>query len=186
MHKLSVIFASTRPGRRGTPVARWFVEFAKRHAKFDVQFVDLREQNLPLYDEPKHPRLKQYENEHTRAWSRVVEASDAFVFVTPEYNYSTPPALLNALDYLFQEWAYKAAGFVSYGGVSGGCRSVQNTKLTLTTLKVVPLPEAVTIPFFEKSIKDDVFQGPPELDKSATTLLDELERWTTALKPLRG
>jgi NAD(P)H-dependent FMN reductase len=186
MHKLSVIFASTRPGRRGLPVARWFAELAKRHAKFDVQFIDLQLQNLPLYDEPNHPRSKQYTQDHTRAWSSVIDASDAFVFVTPEYNYSTPPALVNALDFLFHEWGYKAAGFVSYGGVSGGCRAVQNTKLTLTTLRVMPIPEAVTIPFFEKSIQDNTFNGPPELDKSAEGMLNELERWTTALRPLRS
>ena len=65
--------------------------------------------------------------------------------VTPEYNYGPPPSLLNALDYVYKEWNYKSAAFVSYGGVSGGLRAVQIEKHTLTTLKMVPIVEAVTI-----------------------------------------
>ena len=85
--------------------------------------------------------------------------ADAYVFVTPEYNFGTPPALINALDYVYLEWNYKAAGFVSYGGLSGGTRSVQMTKQVLTTLKVVPIYEAVNIPFFNQFMKDGKFQG---------------------------
>src|SRR5713226_9805342 len=129
MPKLSVVIASTRPGRAGLPIGEWFFARAQAHGGFDVQLVDLKEVDLPLLDEPKHPRLRDYQHEHTKKWSALVGGSDAFVFVTPEYNFSSPPALLNAIDYLFHEWAYKPAGFVSYGGVSGGIRSVQMTKL---------------------------------------------------------
>lgn len=186
MKKLSVVIGSTRPGRVGLPVGHWFFERAKSHGKFDVELVDLKERNLPLLDEPKHPRLRDYEHEHTKAWSAIVAASDAFVFVTPEYNYSAAPALLNALDYLFHEWAYKAAGFVSYGGVSGGMRAVQMIKQPLSVLKVVSIPEAVTIPFYSQLMDSGVFRGSELLEKSAVTMLDELERWTGALSALRA
>ena len=53
---------------------------------FEAALVDLAEFNLPIYDEPKHPVLQQYEHEHTKRWSASVSAADAFVFVTPEYN----------------------------------------------------------------------------------------------------
>jgi NAD(P)H-dependent FMN reductase len=187
MPKLSVIITSTRPGRAGLPIGQWFFERAKGHGKFDVELIDLKERSLPLLDEPKHPRLGQYEHEHTRAWSATVRASDAFVFVTPEYNYGSPPALINALDYLFHEWAYKPAGFVSYGGLSGGTRSVQMTKQVLMTLKVVPLPEAVNVSFFSKLMDPSgTFLGSEALEKSATTMLDELHRWEQALLTLRA
>ena len=94
---------------------------AQAHRVFDVQMIDLKQVNLPLLDEPNHPRLQKYEHDHTKAWS-ADQNSDAFVFVTPEYNYGPSPALLNALDYLYNEWNYKAAAFVSYGGSSGGLR----------------------------------------------------------------
>jgi NAD(P)H-dependent FMN reductase len=186
MPKLHVIAVSTREGRVGLPVAHWFVGRARAHGAFAVELIDLRDVALPLLDEPKHPRLRQYQNEHTKAWSAIVAAADAFVFVTPEYNYGVPPSLINALDYLSAEWAYKAAGFVSYGGISGGTRAVQMAKMVLTSLKIVPLPEAVTVPFFAKLIDPSgVFDGTSQND-AAKGMLDELSRWTGALATLRG
>jgi NAD(P)H-dependent FMN reductase len=171
----------------GLPVANWFVEHAKAHGRFEIEIGDLKEIDLPAMDEPNHPRLQKYEHEHTKHWSARVRAADAFVFVTPEYNYGLAPALVNALDYLFFEWAYKAAGFVSYGGVSGGTRSVQMSKLILTTLKIMPLPEAVNIPFvFKHMDPSGVFKPEEGLVKAATVMLDELHRWTEALQPLRS
>ena len=66
---------------------------------FDVHVADLAEIALPLLDEPHHPRLRRYEHQHTKDWSATVEASDAFVFVTAEYNHGYPAALKNAVDY---------------------------------------------------------------------------------------
>ncbi|MBS2027706.1 MAG: NAD(P)H-dependent oxidoreductase [Deltaproteobacteria bacterium] len=183
--KLEVFICSTRPGRVGLPVGAWFEEQARAHGKFEVARVDLAEVNLPMMDEPKHPRLQQYEHAHTKAWSETVKSADAFVFVTPEYNYGMPAPLLNALDYLLHEWAYKPAAFVSYGGVSAGTRSVQMAKQVLTTLKIMPIPEAVSVPFGPKYVVDGVFKPPPEQEKAATVMLDELWKWTGALKTLR-
>jgi NAD(P)H-dependent FMN reductase len=185
MPKLSVVIGSTRPGRVGLPIGQWFFERAKAHGKFEVDLVDLQDRKLPLMDEPKHPRLAEYEHEHTKAWSAIVKASDAFVFVTPEYNFSAPPALLNALDYLYHEWAYKPAGFVSYGGQSGGIRSVQMLKQPLISMKVVGLPESVAIPFFMQLMENGAFKGSEAHEKSASVMLDELARWTAALAVLR-
>jgi NAD(P)H-dependent FMN reductase len=185
MSKLSVVIGSTRPGRVGLPIGQWVFEQAKKHGKFEVDLVDLQDRNLPLLDEPKHPRFGQYEHEHTKAWSAIVKASDAFVFVTPEYNHSPPPALLNALDYLFHEWAHKPAGLVSYGGVSGGIRAAQMLKQTLGALKVVAIPDSVPIPFFPQLMENGVFRGSEALEKSAATMFDELLRWSEALGALR-
>ena len=80
--KLNVIICSTRPGRVGKPVGEWFFEAAKGHAGFEVELVDLADMNLPIYDEPKHPRLQQYEHEHTKRWAASVDGADAFVFDT--------------------------------------------------------------------------------------------------------
>jgi len=186
MLRLHVVVTSTRPGRVGPHIARWFLERATQHGKLDPELVDLKEVNLPALDEPKHPRFKQYQHEHTRKWAAKVAEADAFVFVTPEYNYSGPPALLNALDYLYDEWTYKPVGFVSYGSVSGGVRSVQMTKLTVTALKMMPLPEGVVIPWVSKLVDEQRgFQGGEVFDKAAGVLLDELTRWAGALKTLR-
>lgn len=183
---LQIVIGSTRPGRVGLPVAQWFSQRAREHAGFEVELVDLAEVNLPLLDEPNHPRLHQYTHEHTRAWSATVARGEAYVFVHPEYNYGLNAALKNAIDYLFGEWQYKAVGFVSYGGVSGGLRAVQMIKQVVTALKMVPVQEAVTVPFVAKFIDDEGrFQATPILEASATALLDELAKVTAALSPLR-
>src|SRR5271154_5683649 len=184
--KLGIIVGSTRPTRVGHLVGKCVHEGPVDHGKFDIELLDLAKFNLPLYDEPKHPSLQQYERDHTKRWSASVAAADAFVIVTPEYNYGPPPSLLNAFDYVYREWNYKPAGFVSYGGVSGGLRSVQMTKQILTALKIMPIPEAVSIPFVAKQLDPaGAFPGGAPHDEAASKMLDELLRWAEALAPMR-
>ena len=184
--KLHVVICSTRPGRVGPSVARWFHEYAAHHGKFDVELVDLADFKLPLYDEPLHPAQQKYTHEHTKKWAVSVAAADAYIFVTPEYNYCPPPSLVNALDYVYREWNYKPCGFVSYGGVSGGLRAVQAAKLQVTTLKLMPMMEGVMVPMVASLIDEaGQFQSNALIDKSALTLLDELRYWTDGLKAMR-
>lgn len=184
--RLNIVIASTRPGRVGPAVARWFHEYALTDGTFDVDLVDLADFGLPVYDEPKHPRLQQYEHDHTRRWAQSVAAADAYVFVVPEYNFGPTPALLNALNYVYVEWNYKPAALVGYGGISGAMRSVMLTKQTLTTLKMVPIMEGVTIPMVAERLKDGAFLPAEIHEQSAAALLKELHRWAEALKPMRG
>lgn len=185
--KLHILICSTRPGRVGPSVARWFNEFAVRQGKFDVELVDLASFDLPVYDEPVHPARKDYKHEHTKNWAASVAAADAFVFVMPEYNFSAPPSLVNALDYVYREWNYKPCGFVSYGGVSGGLRAVQSIKLQITTLKMMPMMEGVMVQMVAAMIDEEGrFQSTEHIDKSAVTLLDELRYWADGLKAMRS
>jgi NAD(P)H-dependent FMN reductase len=187
MPTLTVIIGSTRPGRAGLPIAEWFIERARAHGKFDVRVADLGELDLPLLNEPNHPRLGQYTLQHTKDWSATVSASDAFVMVTPEYNYGYPAALKNAIDYLHNEWKYKPVGFVSYGGVAAGTRAVQQLKQVLTTLKMFPVFESVNIPFHTQFIDDEGRVQPNEtMELAADAMLDELLRTEEALHPLRA
>lgn len=185
--KLYVITVSTRPGREGVPLSTWILERARAHGAFDVELVDLKEVNLPMFDEPRHPRLRQYEHEHTKRWSAKIDAADAFIFVTPEYDHGTPPSLINALIYLMQEWAHKPVGFVSYGGPAGGTRAVQMVKPMMAALKLVVMFEAVVAPLFTKSIDaQGVFQASELQETGARAMLDALLKWTQALLPLRA
>lgn len=186
MPHLHVVICSTRPNRIGEPIAQWFRSQAAAHGGFTSELIDLKAVNLPPMDEPEHPMKRLYQHAHTKAWSAKVAAADAFVFVTPEYNFSAPPALLNAMNYLFHEWSAKPVGFVSYGGVSGGLRSVQVTKASATALRMVPLSDAVTLPFAGKLIENGVFTPPDVQKQAATKMLDELVRWEAALRPLRA
>lgn len=186
--KLHVIICSTRPGRVGPAVARWFLEFARAHGRFEVGLVDLAEVDLPMYDEPVHPSRAQYRHEHTKRWSAIVSAADAYVFVTPEYNFSPPPTFVNALDYVYREWNYKPCGFVSYGGVSGGLRATQMERLHATTLKMMPMMESVMVPMVASQLDpgDGHFTASRHNESAGQAMLDELWRWAEALKPMRG
>lgn len=187
MPKLLIVIASTRPGRVGLPVANWFLERAREHGGFELEVADLFELALPLLDEPHHPRLRRYTKDHTHAWSATVEAADAFVFVTAEYNYGYPAALKNAIDYLNHEWLYKPLGFVSYGGVAAGTRSVQQLKQVVSALRMVPVGEAVSIPFVAQFLDDDgAIRGNEVMTDAAAGMLSELERMQEVLRPLRA
>ena len=187
MPNLGIVIASVRPGRVGLPVGRWFHRKAVEHGGFDVRWIDLAEINLPFCDEPNHPRLRQYVHPHTKAWSALVDTIDAFVFVAPEYNHGMSAPLKNALDYLHHEWQYKPVGFVSYGGISAGTRAVQMAKQVVTTLKMMPMNETVSIPFVNQFLDSDGNFRPNEtLEQAAVALLDELARWEEALRPLRA
>ena len=186
MPRLSIIIGSTRPGRAGLPIADWFVERARRHAGFELDVVDLAELNLPMLDEPNHPRLRQYTHQHTKDWSRTIDGADAFVMVCPEYNYGPSAALKNAIDYLHHEWHYKPVGFVSYGGVAAGTRAMQQLKQVVTALRMLPLTDAVNIPFQTQFLDDDGrVEANEVMEQAADVMLDELLRVEATLRPLR-
>jgi NAD(P)H-dependent FMN reductase len=186
MPNLAIIIGSTRPGRAGAAIAQWFAARAKDHGGFDVTVADLAEIDLPLLNEPNHPRLRQYTQQHTKDWSAIIDAADAFVIVTPEYNYGYPAALKNAIDYLHHEWQHKPVGFVSYGGVAAGTRAVQQLKQVVTTLRMLPVFDSVSIPFHTQFLDSDGVLQPNEvMEKAADAMLDELVRTEAALRPLR-
>jgi len=185
---LQVIIASVRPTRVGGKVGEWFRPIAESHRGFRVEQVDLREHNLPVMDEPKHPRLGEYEHEHTKRWAATIARADAFVFVTPEYDFGPPASLINALQYLVKEWAYKPVGLVSYGGVSAGLRSANALRIICTAHNMMPLPQAVSIPFVAKLVDKETgaFEPGEVQEKAAKGMLTELARWEKAMRTLRA
>ena len=186
MFNLKIIIASTRPGRKGPAVAAWVFDVAKNHEQFNVELLDLAEINLPFLDEPAHPRLRKYEKQHTKDWSAKIDAADAYIVVTCEYNFGFPAPLKNAFDFLYQEWNYKPIAFVSYGGIAGGTRSVQMLKQVVTALKMMPLADSVNIPFFTKYLDEQgKFNADQIQEKALKEMLQELARWTESLKTMR-
>jgi NAD(P)H-dependent FMN reductase len=127
MLKIAIIIGTTRPNRKSESVARWVYDIACKRQDTQFELVDLRDYNLPIFDEPNVPSRRQYTKQYTNVWSEKIASFDAYVFVTGEYNHGIPGVLKNAIDYLWYEWHDKAAGFVSYGTV-GGARAVEQLR----------------------------------------------------------
>jgi len=184
--KLNIIIGSTRPTRLGPKVAQWFAGAARAHGAFEVELIDIADFNLPVFDEPKHPRMKDYAHEHTRKWSAAIDPADAFVFVTPEYNYNPPSSLVNALDYLVLEWGRKPAAIVSYAGISGGLRAAEALKPLLCALNMMPIPQGLPVPLFGTMIGEDgVFRPTDPIAQGVKPMLDELAIWAEGLQTMR-
>ena len=183
MLNVAIILGSTRPGRVGEVVAQWVYGIAQRRSDARFELLDIKTFNLPLLDEPLPPALGQYTQPHTKEWAATVARFDAFIFVTAEYNHGIPGALKNAIDFLYAEWAHKAAGFVSYGA-AGGARSVEQLRLVLGNLLVADVRSQVLLSLFT-DFRDAVFAPAAFHEGHVNRMLDEVVAWGSAMKPLR-
>jgi len=184
MLRIGIILGSTRPGRNGEAVAKWVQQSATRRSDATFELIDIRDFNLPLLDEPVPPSMGQYSREHTKAWARRIDALDAFVFVTPEYNHSTSGALKNAIDYLYREWNNKAAGFVGYGS-AGGVRAVEHLRLIAAELQIATVRAQVQLSLFTDFENFSAFKPAAVHEGALTAMFDQLVAWGTALRTLR-
>lgn len=182
--RVAIIVGSTRPGRHSEAVAHWVGDLARERGDATFDVIDIADFALPLFDEPLPPLAGQYSRPHTQRWAAAIDAFDAYVFVTPEYNHSTSAALKNAIDFLFAEWNDKAAGFVSYG-VEGGIRAVEHLRLVLGELKVADVRTNVALTFADDFEDYAAFTPRPSRAGDLTGMLDELIAWGTALRTLR-
>ena len=186
MPSLLVVVASTRPTRVGGAVADWFMAEAAAEGSFDVVLADLAALDLPLMNEPQHPRLGQYVHAHTVEWSEMVRAADAAVLVMPEYNSGYTAPLKNAIDYLVLEWKYLPVGLLAYGGAAGGARAVQGIRPILTNLSMVSTGSAVLVHHVDKHLTDGVFAPSAAVAQATSAMLRELRALADALAPLRS
>lgn len=185
--KLLVILASTRPGRLGPVVAEWTLQKATESSCFDdVEFVDLAELNLPFLDEEELPRFGRYEHEHTKRWSDIVDAADAFCMVTAEYNLTPPPPLLNAIDFLAREWRWKANCVVCYGGPSGGVRGTQVLRQALGALNCFTVHECVGLgTITERLNSQGRLAEDPLAEAAAGVMFREVRRLAEGMRTIR-
>ena len=182
--RIGIILGSTRPGRRGEPVAKWVFEAASARPDADFELIDLADYPLPHLDEPLPASMGQYQNEHTREWSATISRFDGFVFVTPEYNHSTSGVLKNAIDFLYAEWNNKAMGVVSYG-VVGGARAAEHLRLIAGELQMAAVRTNVALSLFTEFENFTEFKPTAQQSQVLGTLLDQVIAWSQALAPLR-
>jgi NAD(P)H-dependent FMN reductase len=173
---VAVLIGSTRARRLGGPVARWFVERAmERDLKIDL--IDLREIPLSLGFEA---------TDEVRALAARIDLADAFVMITPEYNHGYPAALKLAIDSLREEWYAKPVGFVSYGGLSGGLRAVEQLRLVCAELHMVSMRDTVSLHDARAQFdQNGRLRQPDAANAAAARLLDRLIWWAVALRDAR-
>jgi NAD(P)H-dependent FMN reductase len=184
MLKIAIIVGSTRPGRKGEAVAKWVYEIARKRTDADFALVDLATFELPLLDEPMPAQFGSYNHAHTKTWSAAIASFDGFVFVTPEYNHGTSGALKNAIDFLYNEWRDKAAGFVGYG-YTLGARAIENLRLVMASLQVATVRPQVGLSLFTDFERTTVFKPAEIQEKNLSNVLDHVIAWSGALKVLR-
>lgn len=184
--RIAIIVGSTRPARKGLDVAKWVHGLASQRSTAEYELVDLIDYQLPLLDEPVPPAMqKSPTQEHTRRWAAKVASFDGYVFVTPEYNHGPPASLKNAMDFLYKEWCNKSAGFVGYGAV-GGARSVEMLRAICSNLELADVRSAVSLMLATDFENYATFKPQPHQEKILTQVLEQVEAWAGALKPLRN
>ncbi|MCP3800868.1 NAD(P)H-dependent oxidoreductase [Allokutzneria sp. A3M-2-11 16] len=178
--KLAVIIGSTREGRRADVIANWFTKRVEQSADFDIDMIDLAD---PLLGE-RHPMKSTPELD--RFNERVADA-DAFVVLTPEYNHGYPASLKFAIDSCYYGWQAKPVGFVSYGGISGGLRAVEQLRQVFAELHAVSVRDTVSFHnVFGAFDGKGEPHSPDEVNAAAKTMLDQIRWWAETLREGRA
>ena len=178
--RLAIIVGSTREGRRGGHVGRWFADVARQRPDLDVDVIDLDGLDLPR----RHPRER---NAEVRAFAARVDAADAFVIVTPEYNHSYPASLKQAIDLAKREWFAKPVGFVSYGGRAGGVLAVEHLRGVFAELHAVTMRDLVALQMIGRQLDEaGELTNPEGPEMAAKTMLDQLAWWARTLRDGRA
>jgi NAD(P)H-dependent FMN reductase len=176
---VAVLIGSTREGRFGPTVARWFVGLARERGDMRLDTIDLADLDLPAVH-PSRP------TDAMRRYSERIDRADAFVIITPEYNHGYPAALKHAIDLAHREWRAKPVAFVSYGGIAGGLRSVEQLRQVFAELHATTVRD--TVSFHGAQAVFDADGEPIDAagcNAAAKTMLDQLAWWATALRTAR-
>jgi NAD(P)H-dependent FMN reductase len=189
MLNIGLIVGSTRLNRFADVPARWIAEGAKHRNDFTLTILDLREQNLPLFDEPVPPALNGgvYSRPEAEAWRGKIAALDGFITTVAEYNHGPTAVLKNAFDSAFSEWQRKPIAFVGYGGV-GGARAIEQLRNIAIELQMAPLKHEVNItmePFMGVLQQGKALNDFPHLVRAREALFENLVWWGKALKLAR-
>ncbi|MFH9608417.1 NADPH-dependent FMN reductase [Streptomyces sp. NPDC017448] len=175
--RVAVIIGSTREGRVGDAVGRWFMDRAQGRSELELAVLDLADFDFPLH----HPgratgQMTEFTGEIARA--------EAFVVITPEYNRSFPASLKQAIDFAYEEWQTKPVAFVSYGHGSAGLYAVEQLRSVFTELHTVTLRNGVALDFLQQPLEES--PAATRHDRSVRVMLDQLDWWGRALREARA
>ena len=190
--KLAVIIGSTRPGRQTPKQALWVANAANNMEGVSADVIDLKDYNMPFFDEPASPRYNPNRtiSESVKSWLDKIDQYDAYVFATPEYNHSITGVLKNAMDYFTTELTRKPSAIVSHGS-SGGARAAMHLREILGESQSVVIPKAVALSGMSTLIDDagnlseEAKANPYGPQTSLEGMLAELKWYSDALLAAR-
>lgn len=166
---VALIYGSAREGRFCDTVAGWVRSVVEALPEFRLAEVD-----------PRHLGAGGEADADIR---KRIGGADAYLVVTPEYNHGYPAALKALIDGFGEEWHAKPVGFVSYGGVSGGLRAVEQLRLVFAELHAVGLRDSVS--FANAGERFDAAGRPLDaerVERSLRRMLATLEWWAAVLR----
>jgi NAD(P)H-dependent FMN reductase len=189
MLSVALIVGSTRPNRFADTPARWIAAGAAERQDFKLDVLDLRELNLPFFNEPAAPIYTEgrYSEPAAEAWRIKIGRYDAFIALAAEYNHGPTAALKNAFDSAYFEWNRKPIAFVGYGGV-GAARAIEHMRGVVIELQMAPIKHEVNIamePYLGIVRQGKTLDDYPYLGQARTAMFDSLVWWGRALKAAR-
>lgn len=172
--KIAIISASIRKGRNSHRVALYFQNYIKEHKLGEVSMLDLHEYQFPIFEE----RLKNLVNPsaNTLQFAEEVNAADAIIIVTPEYNGGYPASLKNVIDLLHPEWKRKPIAIATVStGIFGGSQVITSLLFSLWKIGALMSPSTFPVPTVEKSYTENGEATDKEAtNKRAKKFLEEL------------
>jgi len=170
--KIGLVYGSTRQGRFCDTIARWAAGQVCAREGFEVESID-----------PAAPEA----NADPSILRKRIAACDAFIVITPEYNHGYPAPLKALIDSFGQEWHAKPVAFVSYGGISGGLRAVEQLRLVFAELHVVTIRDTVSFASaWEQFDANGSLRNPERAERSMDTMLNRLRWWALSLAHARS
>lgn len=179
---------SVRPGRQGERVLQFLLQ-TLRSRNWTINVVDPKEKPLPFIEHP----FEAYEANDKLAPAAMhdiaekLAASDAFIFISPEYNSNIPPALVNLVDHYRSEFSRKAVGIVTYSyGPFAGVRAGIHLYTLIPALGAVAVPTTLPIPAVQTQLDQNGHPINEDMHAFAKNFLDEVEWYTHALQAARS
>lgn len=189
--KIALIIGSTRATRFADKPAQWMLKQAQARDDMEVELVDLRDYDLPLFDEPASNLWMPSSDERAVKWQQKIGEFDGYIFVVAEYNRSITGALKNALDQAYNEWNHKPMSAIAYGAV-GGTRALEHLRSIAVELQMVPTRNAVHIAggdFFAvhpMGQNNEIDTIADHLMQAVTGTLDDIVWWANATMAARS
>src|SRR5499427_9891715 len=187
--RVLVFYGSYRSDRMGIRLADYVVAGLRARGG-DVAFVDAKAIGLPMLDRMYKEYAPGSAPPALEQLASKIRASDAFVFVTGEYNWGMQPGLKNLTDHFLEEWFWRPAAIASYSaGRIAGARSALLWHGTLSEMGMVVVSSTISAGPIAQTLSEDgkpIGDGGKVLAHAFPRFAEDLLWWVEAAKIQRA